>query len=140
VLLKEPTVSSTAIVVLSASKLASYPGLLKLLQVNCILEDSMGKATGWAIFQVADVDKYLEVFKGKRADDWRKEHGVVCAQVFRFPDDPTKVGVCAEYPSLEVMQAFMASMALPDYRELMKDAGVQAPPTTFQLEEIYRTS
>lgn len=95
----------------------------------------MGAATGFAYYKVASVEKFIEVFTSEPVETWRRENGITSWRVFRFADEPDKVAVMAEYPSIEALQAFRSH---PRTRESMADAGMLGPPTFLELQEAKR--
>ena len=76
-----------------------------------------------ATAKVADFDQFLETFSTKGAEK-RKEHGSKGSQVFRDPDDASRVWVVFDWDA-EGYEAFMAN---PEMRAIFQDAGLQGPP------------
>jgi hypothetical protein len=76
-----------------------------------------------ATAKVADFDQFLNTFSTKGAEK-RKEHGSKGAQVFRDPDDASKVWVAFDW-ELEDYGKFMAD---PEVPALFQEAGLGGPP------------
>ena len=72
---------------------------------------------------VADFDQFLETFSTKGAEK-RREHGSKGSQVFRDPDDPSRVWVAFDW-ELEDYGKFIAD---PEVPAIFQEAGLQGPP------------
>ena len=94
-------------------------------------------ATGFAYYNVADVDKFVECFTSEPVDSWRKENSVTAWRIFKVVGEPNKVAVMAEYPTLEALQTLKNH---PKTREVMAGAGMQGPPTFMEMETIKESS
>lgn len=94
-------------------------------------------ATGFAYYNVANVDKFVEVFTSEPVDSWRKENGIISWRIFKVAEEPNKVAIMAEYPTLEALHNFRVH---PKSREVMAEAGMQGPPTFLEMETIKKSS
>ena len=85
-----------------------------------------------AAAKVADFDQFLETFSTKGAEK-RKEHGSKGSQVFRDPDDPSRVWVAFDW-ELEDYGNFIAD---PEVPAIFQEAGLQGPPVTAESAGEY---
>ena len=81
---------------------------------------------------VADFDRFLETFSTKGAEK-RREHGSKGSQVFRDPDDPSRVWVAFDW-ELEDYGKFIAD---PEVPAIFQEAGLQGPPVTAESAGEY---
>ena len=70
-----------------------------------------------------DFDQFLETFSTKGAEK-RKEHGCKGSQVFRDPEDASRVWVVFDWED-EDYEKFMAD---PEVPPIFQEAGLQGPP------------
>ena len=75
------------------------------------------------IAKVADFDRFLKTFSTKGAEK-RKEHGSKGSQVFRDPDDPSRVWVAFDWET-EDYEKFLAD---PEVPAIAQQLGLQGPP------------
>jgi hypothetical protein len=75
------------------------------------------------IAKVADFDQFLKTFSTKGAEK-RKEHGSKGSQVFRDPDDPSRVWVAFDW-EIEDYEKFISD---PEVPAIYQDLGLQGPP------------
>ena len=73
--------------------------------------------------EVADFDQFVQTFSTKGAEK-RKEHGSKGSQVFRDPDDDSRVWIAFEW-EMEGYQRFIADPEVPG---IFQEAGLQGPP------------
>ncbi|MEX2194388.1 MAG: hypothetical protein WD844_03805 [Thermoleophilaceae bacterium] len=73
--------------------------------------------------KVADFDQFLKTFSTKGAEK-RQEHGSKGAQVFRDPDDPSRVWVAFDW-EIEGYEKFISD---PEVPAIFQEAGLQGPP------------
>ena len=73
--------------------------------------------------QVADFDQFLKTFSTRGAEK-RKEHGSRHSQVFRDPDDPSRVWTLFDW-DVEDYKEFLAD---PEVAAIAQELGIQAPP------------
>ena len=76
-----------------------------------------------ATTKVADFDQFLQTFLTKGAEK-RKEHGSKGSQVFRDPDDASRVWVVFDWE----MEDYGRFMADPEVPAIFQEAGLQGPP------------
>lgn len=76
-----------------------------------------------ATTKVGDFDQFLQTFSTKGAEK-RKEHGSKGAQVFRDPDDASRVWVVFDWE----MEGYGRFMDDPEVPAIFRAAGVQGPP------------
>jgi hypothetical protein len=81
-----------------------------------------------ATTKVADFDQFLETFSTKGAEK-RKEHGSKGSQVFRDPDDDSRVWIVFDWDE----EGYENLMADPEAPELFKEAGLQGRPEMAEL-------
>jgi hypothetical protein len=75
------------------------------------------------IAKVADFDQFLKTFSTRGAEK-RREHGSKRSQIFRDPDDPSRVWVVFDW-EIENYEGFLSDPEIPAiYQEL----GLQGPP------------
>jgi hypothetical protein len=75
------------------------------------------------ITQVADFDRFLKTFSTKGAEK-RREHGCKRSQIFRDPDDPSRVSVVFDW-EIEDYEGFLAD---PEIWAIYHELGLQGPP------------
>jgi len=73
--------------------------------------------------KVADVDRFLQTFSTKGAEK-RKEHGSKGSQVFRDPEDTSRVWVVFDWDA-EGWEKFLADSEVP---AIFQEGGLQGPP------------
>jgi quinol monooxygenase YgiN len=73
--------------------------------------------------KVADFDQFLKTFSTRGAEK-RKEHGSRHSQVFRDPDDPSRVWTVFDWDE-EDYEKFVAD---PEVPAIAQELGLQAPP------------
>ena len=76
-----------------------------------------------ATTKVADFDQFLHTFSTKGAEK-RKEHGSRGSQVFRDPDDATRMWVVFDWES----EDYAKFLADPEVPAIFQEAGLQGPP------------
>jgi heme-degrading monooxygenase HmoA len=82
--------------------------------------------------RVKDFDQFRETFTTRGAAK-RREHGSRGARVFRGADDPNEVVIVFDWERSDI-EAFLAD---PEAPEVMKAAGLEAPPTFTFVEEAF---
>jgi hypothetical protein len=75
------------------------------------------------IAKVADFDQFLKTFSTKGAEK-RREHGSKGSQIFRDPDDPSRVWVAFDWET-EDYEKFVSD---PEVPAIFQELGLQAPP------------
>jgi len=85
-----------------------------------------------ATTKVADFDRFLQTFSTKGAEK-RKEHGARGSQVFRDPNDASRVWVVFDW-GVEDYGRFMAD---PEVPAIFQEAGIQGPPVKAELAGEY---
>jgi hypothetical protein len=75
------------------------------------------------IAKVADFDQFLKTFSTKGAEK-RKEHGSKGSQVFRDPDDPSRVLAIFDW-ELEDYEKFISD---PEVPAIAQELALQRPP------------
>ena len=88
-------------------------------------------ATVLSQVSIEDFDRYYETFSTRGAG-LRAKHGSRGARVFRDAEDPALAFVLFDW-NREGIQAFMKD---PDAGEVMREAGLVAPPAFTYLEEV----
>jgi hypothetical protein len=76
-----------------------------------------------SIAKVADFDQFLKTFSTAGAEK-RKEHGSKGSQVFRDPDDPSRVLVGFDW-EIEGYEEFVSD---PEVPAIAQELGLQGPP------------
>ncbi len=82
--------------------------------------------------KVADFDQFLKTFSTKGAEK-RKEHGSKGSQVFRDPDDASRVWVAFDWET-EGYEKFIAD---PEVPAIFREAGLQGPPVKAEAAGQY---
>lgn len=85
-----------------------------------------------ATTKIGDFDQFLTTFTTKGAEK-RKEHGSQGSQVFRDPEDASRVWVAFDWGT-EGYEEFMAD---PEVRAIFQEAGLQGPPVKAELVGEY---
>ncbi len=75
------------------------------------------------IAKVADFDQFLKTFSTKGAEK-RKEHGCKGSQVFRDPDDPSRVWAIFDW-ELDDYEKFLSD---PEVPAIAQELALQGPP------------
>jgi hypothetical protein len=73
--------------------------------------------------KVGDFDQFLQTFSTKGAEK-RKEHGSKGSQIFRDPEDASRVWVLFDW-EVEDYEKFIAD---PEVPAIFQEAGLQGPP------------
>ena len=81
---------------------------------------------------VGDIDHFWSVFT-TRGYEARKGHGCGYARAFKLKDDPNQITILFKWESKEALEGFMSD---PAAKEVMKAAGLTAPPTFKILQEL----
>ena len=81
--------------------------------------------------RVRDFDAWKPHFDAHQ--DVRASHGATAHWVYQAPGDANDVVVALQMPSAEAAQAFMGDPSLP---EVMREAGVEGPPTVHVWQEV----
>ena len=76
-----------------------------------------------SIAKVADFDQFLKTFSTNGAEK-RKEHGSKGSQVFRDPDDPSRVLVIFDW-EIGGYEKFISD---PEVPAIARELGLQGPP------------
>ena len=84
------------------------------------------------IAKVADFDQFLKTFSTKGAEK-RKEHGCKRSQLFRDPDDPSRVWAIFDWEP-EDYEKFLSD---PEVPAIAKDLALQGPPVKAQSVAEY---
>ncbi len=84
------------------------------------------------VAKVADFDQFLKTFSTKGAEK-RKEHGSKGSQVFRDPDDASRVWVAFDWET-EGYEKFIAD---PEVPAIFQEAGFQGPPVKAEAAGQY---
>ncbi len=84
------------------------------------------------IAKVADVDRFLKTFSTKGADK-RKEHGSKGSQIFRDPDDPSRLWVVFDW-EIEDYERFISD---PEVPAIAQELGLQGPPVKVESVAEY---
>jgi quinol monooxygenase YgiN len=85
-----------------------------------------------ATAKVADFDQFLKTFSTRGAEK-RKEHGSRHSQVFRDPEDPSRVWVVFDWDG-ESYERFIAD---PEVPAIFQEAGLQGPPVEAEAAGEY---
>jgi hypothetical protein len=75
------------------------------------------------IAKVADFDQFLKTFSSKGAEK-RKEHGSKGSQIFRDPDDPSRLWVIFDW-EMEDYERFLSDPEIP---AIAQELALQGPP------------
>ncbi len=84
------------------------------------------------IAKVADFDQFLKTFSGKGVEK-RMEHGCKGSQVFRDPDDPSRVWVAFDW-EIEDYEKFLSDPQVP---AIAQELGLQGPPVKVESVAEY---
>ena len=85
--------------------------------------DSKGDRMVLATAKVDDVDRFLQTFTTKGAEK-RREHGSKGSQVFRDPNDDTRVWAVIDIDE----DGYQALLSDPDMPAIFQEAGMQGRP------------
>jgi hypothetical protein len=88
-------------------------------------------ASAFVLLHVADYEKWKSAFDSVQAT--RQAASVTGHSVHRDPDDPNTVIIALRTRDLAATRAFAES---DDLRRIMRDAGVDAPPTFWFGDDI----
>jgi hypothetical protein len=84
------------------------------------------------IAKVADFDLFLKTFSTKDAAK-RKEHGCKGSEIFRDPDNPSRVWVAFEW-DIEDYENFLSDPEIP---AIAQELGLQGPPVHAESVAAY---
>ncbi len=79
---------------------------------------------------VEDYETFRKTFDDK--EPMRQSAGATANAVYQSVDDPNEVTIRVEFPTVDAAKSFASSEEL---REAMKQAGIQAPPTIWFVNE-----
>jgi hypothetical protein len=84
------------------------------------------------IAKVADFEQFLKTFSTKGAEK-RKQHGSKGSNIFRDPDDPSRVWVVFDW-EIEDYERFLCD---PDIPAIAQELGLQGPPVHAESVAAY---
>jgi quinol monooxygenase YgiN len=84
------------------------------------------------IAKVADFGQFLKTFSTKGAAK-RKEHGCKRSEIFRDPDDPSRLWVAFDW-EIEDYEKFLADPEIP---AIAQELGLQGPPVHAEFVAAY---
>ena len=84
------------------------------------------------IAEVADFDQFLKTFSTKGAEK-RKEHGCKGSEIFRDPDDASRVWVAFDW-QIEDYDKFLSDPEIP---AIAQELGLQGPPVKAESVAAY---